>query len=143
VRWLGSGYLRTVTAVHATVVLAGNASAAAHVRALLRETLGPHLAAGCLDDAVLLASEMVDLALDGRERNLPHRIFRFTIDAEDGGVVSICVEGGEIDIRPGVQAHADALSLIAQLSRRWGVQQTPSPCIWAELPREVIPTVAL
>ena len=116
-----------------TKALIGGPRAAAQARGLVREVLGPHVTPRCLDDAVLVATELTNVALGGRAREQDHRRIRFVVDAGLAGTLRLWVELGPIDLRASVSDRKDALVLIDQLSSAWGVMDAPPPLIWAEL----------
>lgn len=123
-------------AIQASRTLLGGAQAAVRGRAFVREILGSQVSSRSLDDALLLVTELTNVAVGGRERAHDHRIFRFVVDAEEAGRLRLCVEDGPIDIKPPSPDLKDALLLIAHLSSAWGVMDAPTPLIWAELQLE-------
>lgn len=114
--------------------LAGDPTSAREARAFIRMALQQRMAAEILQDALLLASEMVSNVI--RHAGTP-----LTLSVEiHRGYLRMTVTDGALpfDARVGPESEdgesGRGIAIIASVSRRWGVGSTPiGKSIWAEL----------
>jgi anti-sigma regulatory factor (Ser/Thr protein kinase) len=114
--------------------LAGDPTSAREARAFVRMALHERVSAANLQDALLLASEMVSNVIRhaGTPLTLSLEIHRgyLRMTVTDGALPFESAAAGD----SGERESGRGMGIIASLSRRWGIGATPiGKSIWAEL----------
>jgi anti-sigma regulatory factor (Ser/Thr protein kinase) len=114
--------------------LAGDPTSAREARAFVRMALAERLSAPILEDALVLASEIVTNVI--RHAGTP---LTLTVEIHRGYVRMTVTDGAlPFDLPAGTESEelesGRGIGIVAALSRRWGVGATPiGKSIWAEL----------
>jgi len=129
----------TAEIVDATIPLGGRAPGLA--RTVVKRSLGPHVTASVLEDALLLVSELITNSVchsgapEGDDLVLRVEVWRGAcrLEVEDRG----CDKAIGPRRSDPSEGSGMGLNLVQMLSEHWGVVRTPAgrTRVWAQLPR--------